>query len=58
MDVDTAVRVRLQEAGLNLSDEQIKSITKVYAYLREAADRLDIPEARYEEPTTTFRVSP
>jgi hypothetical protein len=58
MDTEAIVRARLSEAGLSLDDERVAGFVKVYPTLRASADRLFIPEARYEEPTVTFRVQP
>jgi hypothetical protein len=56
METEAIVRARLAEAGLNLDDEKVAAFVKVYPTLRASADRLFIPEVRYEEPAVVFRV--
>lgn len=58
MDTEAIVRARLTEAGLGHDDEKVAAFVKVYPTLRASADRLFIPEARYEEPAMIFRVQP
>jgi len=56
-DTEGTVRALLGAAGLSLSDEQVASYVRIYPLLREGADRLFIPEARYEEPSVIFRAA-
>jgi hypothetical protein len=56
VDTEAIVRARLAEAGLELDEGKVAAFVKVYPTLRASADRLFIPEARYEEPTVIFRV--
>jgi hypothetical protein len=53
-EVDTTVRALLKASGLNLAEEQIAHYKLVYPILREGADSLYIPEARYETPSPVF----
>lgn len=54
IDVETTVRVLLQTQGLAVSDEEFARFVKMYPAMREGADRLYIPESRYEEPAPLF----
>ena len=56
-EAETAVRAQLTAAGLSLSDEQVARYVRIYPILREGADRLFIPEARYEEPAIVFKAA-
>ena len=53
-ETDTTVRMLLKAAGLNLTEEQIEGYVRIYPILREGADSLYIPEARYESPALIF----
>ena len=57
-EADTAVRVLLKAAGMNLTEEQIAGYVRIYPILREGADSLYIPEARYESPAVIFSAYP
>lgn len=53
-EIDRQVRVLLEIAGLDLSEEEIEMYKRIYPRMREGADSLYIPETRYEEPALVF----
>lgn len=56
-DVQTTVKALLDAAQLTMSDEEFDLFVKSYPTLREGADGLYIPEARYEDPALIFNAS-
>src|SRR5262249_7742281 len=56
-EADTTVRALLKAGGLNLTEEQIAHFVSIYPTLREGADSLYIPEARYEVPALNYRAA-
>ena len=48
------VAAMLEAAGLALPDPEIDALVEMYGQLRAAADSLDIPEARGEEPALLY----
>jgi hypothetical protein len=56
-DVQTTVKALLDAAQLTLSDEEFELFVKTYPNLRQGADNLYIPEARYEDPALIFDAS-
>jgi|EndMetStandDraft_3_1072993.scaffolds.fasta_scaffold1662784_1 hypothetical protein len=57
-EADTTVRALLNAAGMHLTEEQIAGYVRIYPVLREGADSLFIPEARYESPALIFSAYP
>ena len=53
-DVTATVRVLLEIAGLEVSEEELATIVETYPIQRNGADALYFEELRYEEPVTTF----
>ena len=53
-EADTTVRALLIAAGMHLTEEQIAGYVRIYPVLREGADSLYIPEARYESPALIY----
>ncbi len=49
-----AVAAMLAAAGLDLRDADVDALVEMYVQLRAAADSLDIPEARAEEPALLY----
>ena len=56
-EADTTVRALLKAGGLHLTEEQIAGYVRIYPILREGADSLYIPEARYETPALIYRAA-
>jgi hypothetical protein len=56
-DVPTTVKALLDAAQLTMSDEEFQLFVKLYPTLRTGADKLYIPEARYEDPALIFDAS-
>jgi hypothetical protein len=54
IDVATTVKVLLHAQGITVEEEEFERFVRMYPAMREAADRLYIPEARYEEPALVF----
>ncbi len=54
ISVETTVRVLLHSQGLTVSDEEFARFVRFYPAMREGADKLYIPETRYEEPAPLF----
>lgn len=52
------VAVLLARAGLRLPDAEVDALVEMYVQLRAAADSLDIPEARGEEPALLYSTLP
>ncbi len=53
-DTETTVKALLDAAQLKVSDEELELFVRIYPGLREGADRLYIPETRYENPALIF----
>lgn len=56
-DVPTTVKALLDAAQLTMSDEEFELFVKLYPAMRSGADKLYIPEARYEDPALIFDAS-
>ncbi len=54
IDTETTVKVLLQTQGITVSQEEFERFVRFYPAMREGADKLYIPEARYEEPAPIF----
>ena len=54
----STVAALLAAAGLRLPDAEVDALVEMYAQLRAAADSLDIPEAREEEPALLYAARP
>ncbi len=54
IDVETTVKVLLQAQGITVEEEEFERFVRLYPAMRAAADKLYIPEARYEEPALIF----
>ncbi len=54
IDVETTVRALLQAQRLEVSEAEFARFVQMYPTMREGADRLYIPEVRYEEPSPIF----
>ncbi len=52
------VEALLAAAGLHLRAAEVDALVEMYQQLREAADSLDIPEARDEEPAPLYAAKP
>ena len=52
------VTTMLAAAGLRLPDDDVDALVEMYGQLRAAADALDIPEARAEEPALRYSPLP
>ena len=52
--VETTVKALLDAAQLKVNDEELEMFVRIYPGLRQAADGLYIPEARYEDPALIF----
>lgn len=54
IETDVTVRVLLQTQGMSVDEEEFERYVRMYPVMRAAADKLYIPETRYEEPALSF----
>ena len=54
----STVAALLAAAGLRLPDPEVDALVEMYGQLRAAADSLDIPEVRGEEPALLYAARP
>lgn len=54
----STVAALLAAAGLRLPDAEVDALVEMYGQLRAAADSLDIPEVREEEPALLYAARP
>jgi hypothetical protein len=54
VDVATTVSALLQVYGIEPDEEEFERMVRMYPAMRAGADKLFIPEARYEEPALVF----
>jgi hypothetical protein len=54
IDVEVTVKVLLQAQGITVEPEEFERYVRMYPAMRAGADKLYIPETRYEEPVLIF----